>query len=550
MSTSTVTRTATRGTWTEGVDHEAIIIGAGVCGIYSLFRLREMEMDVIVVEAGSDAGGTWYWNRYPGCRFDSESFSYSYSFSNELLADWDWTERFSPQPETYRYLQHVVDRFDLRQHMAFNSPVTDAIYDEDANRWEVTTGDGVVRTCRFLIPAVGLLSVPTRPTYPGMDTFAGPSFHTFDWPRDGIDLTGQRVAVIGTGATAVQLIAAIAADVGELKVFQRRPNWCAPLHNSPITREEMATIKQSYDDIFERCAQTPGGFIHGPVATRYADTTAEERRAFWEELYGQPGFAIWLANYREVLMDPEANAEFSAFIADKIRERVHDPETAEKLIPTDHGFGVQRVPMETNYFEAYNHDHVHLVDISASPISEITPSGIRVGDDLHDVDVIIYATGFDAITGAFDHMNIVGRDGRRLRDVWVDDPRTYLGVQVAGFPNMLLPEGPQGAAPTTNFPRIIETGVDFVRELLAHMREVGAATVECTADAEQQWQDEVAGLYQMLLLRQARSWFTGYNSNLEGRDRMRHMMYNGGAPRFRQRLEAVAAAGYEGFELS
>jgi cation diffusion facilitator CzcD-associated flavoprotein CzcO len=548
--TAGVTRTATKGTWTDGVDHEAIVIGAGVCGIYSLYRLRDMEMDVVVLEAGSDVGGTWYWNRYPGCRFDSESVSYAYSFSEELLQEWDWKERFSPQPETLRYLEHVVERFDLRRHMVFDTAVTDAVYDAEHNRWTVTTDDGTVRTCRFLLPAVGLLSVPTRPTYPGMEAFAGESFHTFDWPREGIDLSGRRVGVIGTGATAIQLIAAIAPVVGELRVFQRRANWAAPLHNSLIDDVEQSEIKASYDEIFARCAATPGGFLHGPVAESFHDATPEQRRAFWEELYGQPGFAIWLANYREVLMEPEANAEFSAFIADKIRERVHDPEVAELLIPTDHGFGVQRVPMETNYFEAYNLDHVHLVDVARQPITEIVPEGIRVGEVVHELDVIIYATGFDAITGAFDKIRIVGADGRTLRDTWSDDPRTYLGFQVAGFPNLLLPEGPQGATPTTNFPRIIEVGVDWVTALLEHMRDVGASRVECRAEAEEAWQGEVRHSYDALLLRQAKSWFTGYNSNIEGRDRMRHMMYNGGAPRFRKRLDAVVAAGYEGFDIS
>ena len=366
-----------------------------------------------------------------------------------------------------------------------------------------------------------------------------------------VHLDGRRVGVIGTGATGVQLIAAIAPEVGSLHVFQRRPNWCAPLHNGPIPAEEMADIKARYDEIFDRCARTPGGFIHGPDRRRYHEVPAEERYAFWDDLYGQPGFGIWLANFREVLMDEEANADLSAFIADKIRQRVTDPAVAEKLIPKDHGFGVQRVPMETNYFEAYNHDHVHLVDIAEDPIDRIVPAGVRLSSGtVVELDVLIYATGFDAITGAFDRMTITGVGGRSLREAWADGPRTYLGVQTAGFPNMVMLAGPQGASVSTNFPRAIETSVDWASDLIAHMRADGLSRIECTTEAEDAWVAEVVDLYQMVLLRNAKSWFTGYNSNVDGRDVKRHLIYNGGAPRYRERITTVAAEGYSGFVLS
>ena len=530
---------------------EAIIIGAGVCGMYMLHRMLGLGVDVTVLEAGEDLGGTWYWNRYPGCRFDSESYTYGYSFSKELLADWDWTERFSPQPETLRYLNHVADRFDLRPYMQFSSAVTAATWNEGERRWELDLADGRRLTCTLLLPAIGLLSAPTMPRYAGIEEFRGESFHTYNWPHDPVRLAGRRVGVIGTGATGVQLIAAIAPEVGSLHVFQRRPNWCAPLHNGPISAEEMADIKSRYDEIFDRCARTPGGFIHGPDRRRYHEVPAEERYAFWDDLYGQPGFGIWLANFREVLMDEDANADLSAFIADKIRQRVTDPAVAEKLIPKDHGFGVQRVPMETNYYEAYNHDHVHLVDIAEDPIDRIVPEGVRLSSGtVVELDVLIYATGFDAITGAFDRMTITGVGGRTLRDAWADGPRTYLGVQTAGFPNMIMLAGPQGASVSTNFPRAIETSVDWASDLIAHMRADGLSRIECTIEAEDAWVAEVVDLYQMVLLRNAKSWFTGYNSNVDGRDVKRHLIYNGGAPRYRERITTVAAEGYSGFVLT
>ncbi|MFV0306939.1 MAG: flavin-containing monooxygenase [Desertimonas sp.] len=530
--------------------HEFIVIGAGVCGIYQLYRLLRLDADVLVLDGNADIGGTWFNNRYPGCRFDSESYSYGYSFSQELLDEWDWSEHFSPQPENLRYLNFVVDKFDLRKHMQFESRVTSATYDESAKQWALALDDGRRYTCHYLLTAIGLISAPTYPRYEGMDEFAGRSFHTFDWPHEGVDLGGKRVAVIGTGATAVQVIGAIAPTVGALTVFQRRPNWCAPLHNRPIDEAEMADIRARYPQIFEACANTPGGFIHGPERRKFAEVPAAERRAFWEELYALPGFAVWLSNFREVLMDEEANAEFSEFVADKIRQRVTDPATAELLIPKDHGFGVQRVPMETNYYEAYNHDHVELVDTSATPIERITPTGLRTSEREFEFDVIVYATGFDAITGAFDRMDIVGRAGERLRDRWELGPTTYLGIAVSGFPNLLMLTGPQSASASTNFPRAIEHCVDWVTDLIAYAAEHGHDEIEATRQAEDEWVAEIKELYEMLLLRKARSWFTGYNSNVDGHDIVRYVMYNGGAPRYRKQLARIAADGYPGFALT
>ncbi len=528
------------------------MIGAGVCGIYTIYRLSELGVDATVLEAGEDLGGTWFWNRYPGARFDSESITYGYSFSKELLEEWDWKERFSGQPENLRYLSYVADKFDLRKHMQFGVVVESATWDEDGHVWQLHLRDGRDLTCRFLITAIGLLSAPTLPRYEGIDSFEGGSWHTFDWPTEPVDLTGKRVAVIGTGATGVQVIGAIAPQVGSLHVFQRRPNWCAPLHNAEITPEEMADIKARYDEVFETCARTPGGFIHEPDRRPFWDLTKEERVAKWEQLYGEPGFGIWLSNFRETFMDEAANAELSEFIADKIRSRVHDPETAEKLIPKDHGFGNQRVPMETRYYEAYNQDNVHLVDLQATPIERITPKGIKTTDREYEFDIIVYATGFDAITGAYDRIDFRGVGGLRLRDKWKANPDTYLGMLVNGFPNLLMPTGPQSGSASTNFPRGIELGVEWDIELLQHMWKNELTRFEATPDAEHDWSEDVKRMYGMMLMRKAQGWFTGYNSNVEGHEKgtIRYLVYNGGTPKYRKRVNQVAANGYEGIELS
>jgi cation diffusion facilitator CzcD-associated flavoprotein CzcO len=529
-------------------DYEAIIIGAGVCGIYQLYRLVDLGVSVTALEAGNDVGGTWYWNRYPGARFDSESISYGYSFSKELLQEWDWRERFSGQPENLRYLQYVTDKFDLRRHMQFGCTVESAHWDDDATQWRLRLSDGRQLTGRFLITAIGLLSAPTLPRYEGVEEFEGPSFHTHHWPAEGIELAGQRVAVIGTGATGVQVIGEIADKVGELTVFQRRPNWCAPLHNAEITAEEMDDIKVRYDEVFELCARTPGGFIHEPDRRPFFEVPREERVAKWEKLYGEPGFGIWLANFRDIFIDEEANAEFSEFVADKIRSRVHDPVVAEKLVPKDHGFGVQRVPLETGYYEAFNRDNVHLVDLQETPIERITRRGIRTSEQEYEFGVIVYATGFDAVTGAYDRIDIRGVDGQSLRERWADEPETFLGLTVSGFPNMFMPTGPQSGSASTNFPRGIELGVDWVTDLLQFLWKHDHSRVEATREAEADWSAYVAMLYEIMLLRNAQGWFTGYNSNIDGHEKgtRRHVVFNAGTPKYRQKITEVATAGYRG----
>ena len=508
--------------------------------------------NALVLDAAPDLGGTWYWNRYPGARFDSESYTYAYSFSKELLEEWHWKERFSGQPENLRYLNYVADKFDLRRHMQFNCKVEAARFDEAHDLWRLRIDDGRELTCRFVIMAVGLLSAPTLPRFAGMDSFRGRSFHTFYWPHQPVEISGKKVAVIGTGATAIQIIGEIADKVGELTVFQRRPNWSAPLNNSPISDQEMADIRSRYDDIFATCARTPGGFVHEPDRRGFWEATREERLALWDRLYDEPGFGIWLSNFREIFTDEAANAEFSAYIADRIRRRVNDPVVAEKLIPRDHGFGVQRVPLETNYFEAYNRPNVHLVDISETPIERITDTGLRTSARDYDFDIIVYSTGFDAITGAYDQIDIRGIGGEKLSEQWKDGPSTFLGMLVHGFPNLLMPTGPQSGSASTNFPRGIETGVNWCTALLEHMWDRGLTRADPTLAAQQRWTGYVAKMYAIMLLRNAKGWFTGYNSNVPGHEagKVRHVVFNGGTPKYVAAINDVVAKGYEGIVLT
>ncbi|HYZ20675.1 MAG TPA: NAD(P)/FAD-dependent oxidoreductase [Rhodopila sp.] len=529
---------------------DAIVIGAGIAGLYQLYRLRELGLSVRVFETGRGVGGTWYWNRYPGARFDSESYTYGYAFSEELLQEWNWTEHFSPQPETLRYLNHVADRFDLRRDIQFNSKVASARFDDGQRRWEVMLENGDSFQARFLITAIGPLSAYTMPRIAGVEDFRGQSFHTYKWPHEPVDFSGKRVAVIGTGATGVQVIQTIAPQCGHLTVFQRTPNWCTPLHNRRITDEEQQKIKTNYPAMFELLRRTPGCYIHDPDPRSTFDVTEEEREAFWEKRYSEPGFGIWMANFRDVLTDPKANALLSDFIARKIRQRVKDPAVAEKLIPKCHGFGTRRVPQETGYYEAFNLPHVKLVDTRATPIERVTETGIRTSDAEYQFDMIIYATGFDAITGAFDRIEFRGTDGQRLKDQWADGPKTYLGLMSVGFPNMLTIVGPHNASTRCNIPRCIEQNVDWVTDLLRHARDHGITRFEPTPEAEADWSRHVEELAAGMLYTQVDSWATGINSNVEGRNVRRILQYQGGAPAYRARCDEVARNGYAGMVLS
>jgi len=528
-------------------EYDAIIIGAGMSGLYQLYRLRELGLRVRVFEIGTNVGGTWYWNRYPGARFDSESYSYGYSFSKELLDEWDWSEHFSGQPETLRYLNHVADKFDLRRDIQFESRVAAAVWDEAARSWNVTLQDGSRFRTHFLITAIGPLSTPTMPRIEGVDSFQGRSFHTARWPKEPVDFAGQRVAVIGTGATGVQTIQTIAPSVGSLTVFQRTPNWCAPLHNGKIDAETQKQIKAGYPEMFRRCQETFACFLHTPDPRGTFEVSDEEREAFFEKLYAERGFGIWQGNFRDILIDRKANALISDFVARKIRQRVKDPKVAEKLIPKNHGFGTRRLPLETFYYEVYNRDNVELVDIAETPIERITPKGIKTSAAEYEFDIIIYATGFDAITGSFDQIDLRGASGMRLKERWKRGPETFLGVMVDGFPNMVMLMGPHTAL--GNIPRSIEYNVDWVTRLISFARDNNLTRVDATAAGVTSWTDHVKALGVGLLSNEVDSWMTGINRNVEGKQTRIVARYSGSAPAYRARCDEVAAKRYDELAL-
>jgi cation diffusion facilitator CzcD-associated flavoprotein CzcO len=527
-------------------EYDAIVIGAGISGMFMLYRLRELGMAARVFEAGTNVGGTWYWNRYPGARFDSESWTYGYSFSKELLREWDWKEHFSPQPDTLEYLNLVAEKFDLRRDMQFRSTIVAAWWDDEANRWTVTLESGQKARATFLITAIGILSAHTLPAIPGRESFRGPAYHPARWPHTPVDFSGKRVGVIGTGATAIQAIPEIAKQAAHLTVFQRRPNWAAPLHNAKIEKAEMEEIKTRYEEIYARCAETPSWFIHEADRRKTMSVAPEIREAFWEKLYAEPGFGIWMGNFRDILIDEAANAAISEFIAKKIRQRVKDPKVADKLIPKDHGFGTRRVPLESGYFEAFNRDNVTLVDvINDEPIECITSTGVRTSANDYDFDILIYATGFDGVTGAFDRIDIRGPGGVRLKDEWADGPRTYLGLQPEGFPNLLMVLGPHTAR--GNITRAIEHGVEWLTGLLRFMRKHHYSRVETRPEQVADWTETVIKASEPLLSSKIDSWQTGVNRNVEGRGVRRVLGYNGNGVHYRRKCEEVTAGGFQEF---
>ena len=521
---------------------DAIVIGAGVSGLYQLYRLRQLGLKVRVLDDGGGIGGTWYWNRYPGARFDSESYTYGYSFSKELLQEWDWKEHFSGQPENERYLNYVADKFDLSRDIQLNSRVTSALWDEGGRNWEIYLDDGRRTRARFLIAATGLLSAHYVPQFEGLESFIGDWFHTSRWPHQDPKLAGKRVGVIGTGATAVQLITEIAKEVRHLTVFQRTPNYCAPLRNGPIDAETQAKIKNDYPEIFRRTRETFAAFLHNFDSRSFFDVPAEKRLELYEELWKQPGFAKWLGNFSEIMTNAEANEEYAEFVRNKIRERVKNPLVAEKLVPKDHPFGSKRIPLESGYYEVFNRDNVILVDIRESPIDRITPTGIKTRDAEYPLDVIIFATGFDAITGPLTRIDIRGERHQSLKDHWAEGPRNFLGIQTVGFPNLFV----ANAATFCNVPRCLEMVVDWISDCISYVNEKGFTSIEPTVKAEQAWTDHVNELAAGTLLTKADSWFMG--ANIPGKARA-ILLYANSAPAYRQKLEEAAAKNYDGFTL-
>ena len=523
------------------LDADVLIVGAGVTGIHQLYLAREAGFSVRLLEAGDGVGGTWYWNRYPGCRFDSESYTYAYLFSKELFDEWEWREQFAEQPETERYLNHVVDRFDLRRHMRFDARVTSATFDEPTATWTVVTDDGTKSRSRYLIAATGVLSVPFYPDVPGRADFRGQSMHTGRWPAAPVDLTAKRVAVIGTGSSGVQIAPVIVDEVASLTVYQRSANWCTPLNNAPITSDEQEQLRVGFKAMREVLNTSTAGFLH-PANDRSAfDDTEEERQAFFETMWRSPGFSKLSSNYADVLFDDGANAEWCEFITRKIRGIVQDPGTADKLIPKDHGFGEKRPPFVTGYYEMFNDPKVSLVDLKQTPIERITERGIETADGVQEFDVIVWATGFDFGTGALLRMGVRGRDGLALVDHWAEGPTTFLGVQTTGFPNFFFPGGPHAAA--GNNPRYNGDQVEFITRALASLRDDGFDTIEVGPEAEESWTAMVDRGAGQSPFGEA-SYFFG--TNIPGKPR-KYLLNSGGRPKLFKEIAKVEANDYQAF---
>jgi cation diffusion facilitator CzcD-associated flavoprotein CzcO len=505
--------------------------------------LRNLGLSVKVYDDAGDVGGTWYWNRYPGCRFDSESETYIHSFSKDLLEDWTWKEHFSSQPENLKYCQYVAKKFDMYKDIQFSTRIISAHWQEESRAWKITTDKAEQVTSRYFITAVGQLSTLTMPRNLDAAKFKGESFHTYRWPHSPVSFEGKRVAVIGTGATGVQTIQEVVKSAKHLTVYQRTPNWCCPLQNSPVTDEEMAQIRENYPATFKRCNETFACFVHNADPRSVFDVTKEEREAFWEKLYSEPGFGIWQANFRDLFTDTEANALISDWMAKKTRERVKDPKTAEKLIPKNHGFGTRRVPLETSYYEAYNRDNVELVDLHQTPIECITERGIQTSDQEREFDMIIYATGFDALTGSFNRIDIRGVNGEKLKDRWAKSPHTYLGFMVDKYPNMLMVMGPHAAI--GNIVRSMEYHVEWITGLLKFAKERNLTRIEATREGVADWTTRVNEVGSKSLALTVDSWMSGVNHNVEGKS-VRHVArWSGSNVAFREAGDKAIADGYK-----
>ncbi|WP_051342758.1 flavin-containing monooxygenase [Pseudonocardia spinosispora] len=533
---------------TDDLELDAVVVGAGFSGLYALHVLRDrLGLSVRAIDRAGGVGGVWYWNRYPGARCDIESYSYSYSFSPDLQQEWRWSERFAGQPEILRYLEHVADRFDLRRDIVLDTRITSATWDDDRARWVLTTDIGDRLSARYLISGAGNLSEAATPELDGLDTFDGPVYSTARWPRGGVDFTGKRVAVIGTGSSGIQVIPHIAAQAAHLTVFQRTANYATPIGNGTLDPEFARLVKADYPNLRRRSRDNFAGLpfdLQSPSALAVSD---HERSRVYQERWDQGGFRLFLDSYADLFFDEKANDTAAEFIRDRIRERVTDPATAELLCPTDHPYATKRPPLESGYYETYNRDTVELVDLRSSPIQRIIPRGIRTegaaGTD-HALDAIVLATGFDGFTGPLLRMGIRGRDGRSLREHWSDGPHTYLGLMTHGFPNLFTITGPQSPSQFYNHPLAAEDHVDWLADCISHLRERGVDRIEPSAEAEHRWGEHTDEVASGALLPRTDSWFMG--SNVPGKPRAL-LIYLGGAPAYRRICADVAERGYQGF---
>ena len=525
---------------------DAVIVGAGFAGLYMLYRLRGLGLSVRVFEAGKGVGGTWYWNRYPGARCDVESMDYSYSFSDELQQEWRWTERYASQPEILKYINHVADRFDLRRDITLETRVTAAIFDESTSRWAIRTDRGEEVSAQFCIMATGCLSTAQVPKYPGFETFTGKWYHTGNWPHEGVDFTGQRVGVIGTGSSAIQSIPIIARQAARLFVFQRTPNFSAPAHNAPLDPEFERSVKASYAEYRRQARESRIGFVVERSEESALALDADARRREYEKRWARGGLGF-TATFADLLTSQDANDTAAEFCRAKIRATVRDPNVAEALSPRHYPVGTKRMCVDTGYYATFNRDNVTLVDIRQAPIEAITPRGLRTRDAAYELDSLVFATGFDAMTGALLNIDIRGRSGRTLREKWAAGPRTYLGLAVAGFPNLFAITGPGSPSVLSNMIVSIEQHVDWIADCLAHLRAHGLGTIEATAEAEDAWVAHVNEVGNLTLYPRANSWYMG--ANVPGKPCI-FMPYIGGVGVYRGKCDEVAAKGYEGFVLA
>lgn len=529
-------------------EFDAVVIGAGFAGLGMLWRLREkLGMSTQVYEAGSEVGGTWYWNRYPGARCDSESYVYCLSFSEELLQDWNWSGKYPEQPEILSYAKHIADRFNLRRNIKFNTRVVSARFLETINRWEIKTDVGDTITSRFLITGIGCISTGNVPNIEGIDTYKGEWHHTGSWPHSKVDFSEKRVAVIGTGSSGVQSIPVIAKEAEKLTVFQRTPQYSIPARHETVDRRFLdEEVKPNYDEILEKARWSAGGFPYDPSERSALEVSAKERKEAYEYGWNAGGFKFTYGSFKDIRTDRRANDTAAEFIRSKIRSIVKDPETAEKLLPTDHPFGSKRTLIDTDYFDTYNRGNVELIDVRHSPIQKITPKGIQTKDREFEFDIIVFATGFDAMTGSFFKIDIRGRNNLSLKDKWANGPITYLGLQVESFPNMFMITGPGSPSVLSNMTISIEQHQDFISDFFEYMREHNIALAEADVDAETEWGLHVNEVAASTMYPLGNSWYEG--ANIPGKPRV-FMPYAGGVDKYRKRCNEVVSKGYEGFVL-
>ncbi len=531
-----------------GAQLDVVIVGGGLGGLYALHRLRGLGLTARIYEAGSGVGGTWFWNRYPGARCDIESMEYSYSFSDDLQQEWQWPERYGTQPEILRYINHVAERFDLLRDVRLNTRIATALFDPAANRWTLTSTAGEVVTARFCVMATGNLSTPRVPDFTGLERFRGKWYHSGLWPADGVDFSGQRVAVVGTGSSGIQMIPLIARQAKHLHVFQRTANFSLPAQNTPMDPAFEQSFKASYRARRDEARRTGFGVSGYPVPTQSAlEVSPEERRRKYEELWARGGSIGFLSCYSDFLVNLEANETAAEFVRDKIRGIVRDPAVAALLTPKDHPIGTKRLCLDTGYYETYNRDNVTLVDVKAAPIAEITAQGVRTADREYEVDAIAFATGFDAMTGALREIDIRVADGPALAEKWAGGPQTYLGLTVPGFPNLFIITGPGSPGVKSQMIHSIEQHADWIADCLGYLREQGLSRIEAQPEAGDRWVRHVNQVADSTLYPLANSWYVG--ANIPGKPRI-FMPYVAGVGVYRKKCDQVAAKGYEGFTLS